>query len=90
MDKGIQIVSKNPPPTLINRFKGRDYRTYWQEYLLNFVISLGVLYHVRGTKLDNYILYVYYINIQNHNRRVDVYIYIYIKIVKKPSRFLFN
>jgi hypothetical protein len=38
------IKYKNSTATLAHRCKSRGYRTHWQEYRVNFIILLGILY----------------------------------------------
>jgi hypothetical protein len=40
----IRIVTRNPTAILAQCFNSRAYCKYWQEYGVNFIISLGVLY----------------------------------------------
>jgi hypothetical protein len=44
------IASNNVTATHARRFNSRGYRTYWQEYQVNSIISFAVLYTARRTK----------------------------------------
>lgn len=37
------IVSENSPVMCVHHFDSHAYSTYWQDYGVNFLISLGVL-----------------------------------------------
>jgi hypothetical protein len=48
----IRTASKTFTAILTHRFNSRGYRTYWQQYGVNFISSVGVLYYVRDRKQE--------------------------------------
>jgi hypothetical protein len=48
----IRTVTNNSIALFVYRSKNLSYRTDWQNYRVNFVISVGVHYQVRGRTQD--------------------------------------